>query len=270
MRNEDIIELTEKIFHNCSDNTVHLPEEDCDIPILDEPLIGFASATDPLFDELKSNPQAIGEGYMTPREWMEDSGSVLVFFFPFTEDVRSRLARSKTVITEAWKYGYPAGSALAKAIISELREQLTEKGLKVIEPSSTQRSQVPAITEGEEDVHHIVNWSNRHAGFIAGLGTFGMHRHFISEKGCCGTFAALITDCELVPTERTYTDIYENCLRCGKCAVNCPGKAIAPNGLRNLKKCAEYGAYLREKYGGGGCGRCMVDVPCEFRNPTRK
>ncbi len=151
MKNKDIIEMTGKIFHDCKDNYVHLPQENCDIPILDEPLIGFASACDPLFDELKRNPEAIGEGYMTPREWMEESRSVLVFFFPFSEEVRSRLARSETVITESWKYGYPAGSALAKAIVAELKEQLIEKGLKVIEPSSTQRSTVPAITEGEED-----------------------------------------------------------------------------------------------------------------------
>lgn len=271
MNNKDILEMMRTIFFDSADNTIHLPEENCDVPVLEEPLIGFASASDPYFEELRRNPEAIGEGFMTPKEWLSDAKSVIVFFFPYSEDIRSRLAASKTVITEAWKYGYPAGSALAKKMALCLKEMLEKEGTAVIEPTGDprfSRTGIPAVTGGEEDVHYIVSWSSRHAGFAAGLGTFGMHRHLITERGTCGSLASLITNHEFSVTERHYTDIYEYCIRCGQCAANCPPEAISPKGLRNLKKCSAYGGYLRENYGGGGCGRCMTGVPCEHRNPS--
>ncbi len=273
MKNEDILAMTEAVFRSAEDNVVHLPEENIDVPILEEPLVGFAAADDPLFDELKNNPKAIGDVFMTPREWMEDAKSVIVFFFPYTEEIRGRLRESDKVITEAWKYGYPAGSDLAKAVALRLKEKLEAEGLRVVDPQTDprrSRTSVPAVTNGEEDVHYMTTWSTRHGGFVAGLGTFGIHRHFISEKGTCGSFGTLITDHEFTPTERDYTDIYEYCIHCGQCARNCPPQAIDPKGLRNLKKCSGYGAYLRENYGGGGCGRCLVGVPCEHSNPSRR
>jgi len=97
-----------------------------------------------------------------------------------------------------------------------------------------------------------------------------MHRHFITNKGSCGSLATLITGHKFTPSERDYTGVYEYCIHCGQCARNCPAQAIDPNGLRNLKKCSEFGACLKEKFGGGGCGRCFVGVPCEHRNPSRR
>jgi len=39
MKNEDIIRMVNEIFYASDKNTVHLPEENIDIPILEEPLI---------------------------------------------------------------------------------------------------------------------------------------------------------------------------------------------------------------------------------------
>lgn len=273
MKNEDIRCMISKLFNETAENIIHLPEENCDVPILEEPLVGFAAADDPLFEVYKNDPEAIGEAFMTPEEWLPGAKSVIVMFFPYSEDIRGRLARSETVIHESWKYGYVPGSRLAKAIAAQLKDLLAEQGITAIEPTSTERFsrvKVPVSMDEEEDVHYMVSWSTRHAGFAAGLGTFGIHRHFITEKGSCGSLATLITDHEFTPTERDYTDIYEYCIHCGQCARNCPAKAIDPNGLRNLKKCSDYGAYLRENCGGGGCGRCFVGVPCEHRNPSRR
>ncbi len=66
MKNEDIIRMVNEIFYASDKNTVHLPEENIDIPILEEPLIGFAAADDPLFDLYKSDPSIIGETLLTP------------------------------------------------------------------------------------------------------------------------------------------------------------------------------------------------------------
>ena len=101
---------------------------------------------------------------------MEDAESVIVFFFPYTEDIRRRLAQSETVIAESRKYGYAPGSILAKEIAAHLKEQLAEQDISAIEPTSTERfvrTIIPASQNGEESAHYMVSWSTHHAGFAA-------------------------------------------------------------------------------------------------------
>jgi epoxyqueuosine reductase QueG len=271
MTKERIKELITEIFYGSENNKVHLPEEGADITILEEPLIGYAAADDPLFDEYK-DPAVIGEGWMSPREWMEDARTVIVFFFPYSEEVRSRAAASEKLINEAWKYGYPAGSTLSKEMTIELQKMMEKEGMRTLNPLNDPRmktTNVPVKNGEEDDLHFIPAWSTRHGGYVAGLGTFGINRHIITEKGCCGSLTTLFTDLVFEPTERKYTGIYENCIKCGKCAERCPGKAITIENLRNLKKCSEFGGFLREAYGGGGCAKCMFGVPCEHSNPIK-
>ena len=52
MTKERLLELV-KIRFEEAENTVHLPEENIDVPILEFPLVGFAGADDPLFKEYK-------------------------------------------------------------------------------------------------------------------------------------------------------------------------------------------------------------------------
>ena len=268
MDRNEVLSVLMEVFRSTQDNTVHLPEEDVNIPILEEPLVGFAAADDPIFLEYKK-PEAIGPEWMAPEEWLEGAKTVIAFFFPYTEEIRRRAGKSEERINEAWKYGYPAGSALAKKLSLEMAEKLKEKGVRVCLPLADERFQREQVPLPDGEVHYMVSWSSRHAGYAAGLGTFGIHRHLITEKGCCGTMAcSLIVDLELEPTPRTYTEIYENCIRCGACVSRCPAEAITMESLRSLKKCAAYAGYLRETYGGGGCGKCMVAVPCEHRNPA--
>lgn len=90
----------------------------------------------------------------------------------------------------------------------------------------------------------------------------------ITEKGCCGALTTLILDTFVEPTERKYTGLYDNCIKCGLCAVRCPAEAITIENLRNLKKCSEYGGWMREQFNSSACGKCMVAVPCEHANPA--
>jgi hypothetical protein len=48
------------------------------------PLIGFASAADPLFSELKSIASA---SHLMPDEVLPGAGAVICYFIPFAEDV---------------------------------------------------------------------------------------------------------------------------------------------------------------------------------------
>lgn len=272
MRKNNIQEMILDIFHHSEDNLVHLPEENVDIPILEEPLTGYASADDPLFEEYK-NPEAIGESWLAPHEWLESAKTVIVFFFPYSEAVRNRAAASKELINEAWKYGYPAGADLSKKMTNILQKQLEEAGLTICNPIFDPRMKTTSfkvMSGNEEDRHYIPSWSTRHAAYAAGLGTFGIHRHLITEKGSCGSLTTLITDAEFEPDPRPYTELYEYCIHCGACALRCPADAITLKYLRNLKKCSDFGHYLTDNFGGGGCGKCLFGVPCEHTNPSKK
>ncbi|MBR3294791.1 MAG: hypothetical protein IKI62_00845 [Clostridia bacterium] len=68
MDKKKIFDLMKEVFH-ASDNTVHLPDEDIDVPILEEPIMSIAKADDPLFLEMK-NEEVIGENWLSPEEWL--------------------------------------------------------------------------------------------------------------------------------------------------------------------------------------------------------
>lgn len=103
---------------------------------------------------------------------------------------------------------------------------------------------------------------------VAGLGTFGVHRHLITKSGCSGVFASMILDCEMEPTASDYKDPYDYCLHCGACVARCPAGAITVENLRNLKECRTYAATLRTETDPGYCGKCLVGIPCEFVKPS--
>ena len=113
------------------------------------------------------------------------------------------------------------------------------------------------------------NWSERHVAYIAGLGTFGLSRGLITEKGMAGRFGSLVTTAELPVTERPYTDLYEYCSRCGACIRRCPVGAITQEGKRH-EPCSEYLAEMKHRFAPRyGCGKCQVKVPCMAGIPKK-
>lgn len=74
----------------------------------------------------------------------------------------------------------------------------------------------------------------------------------------------------LDPDARNYTGIDDYCVKCGVCALNCPGKAISLRHGKNNIKCNKYVEAMKKKYSPRyGCGKCQVGVPCEFRKPGK-
>jgi epoxyqueuosine reductase QueG len=108
------------------------------------------------------------------------------------------------------------------------------------------------------------NWSERHAAFTAGLGTFSRNRSLITRLGAAGRFGSVITDAELEPTPRPYLGVTEYCDDCGLCVDRCPCRAIAASGKDN-QVCSAYLATTKVLYAPRyGCGKCQTGVPCEF------
>ncbi len=252
-------------------NQTHLPEENVDIPIMDAPIYGFAAADDPIFDTFKK-PEVIGETFMSPKEWMPEARTVAVFYFSFSEEVRRRHRAATGPLNEAFVTAYGEHAKVVVPFAQAMSAALEKEGVKVFNPTWDMKHpsvSTPWDNGGEEDLHWSVAWSTRHLAFAAGLGTFGVHRHIITEKGCCGAMVTLILDCELEPTKRPYTDPYEYCSRCGTCTTRCPVNAISLEHLRNLKKCNARAMELFKLYKKGNCAKCMVGVPCEDRIPVK-
>lgn len=123
-------------------------------------------------------------------------------------------------------------------------------------------------------------WSERHAAYAAGLGSFSLNDGLITQKGIAHRCGSVITDAFIPPTARLHGDHRANCLHfprgdCGLCIPRCPAGAISPHG-HDKEKCRAY-VYeqLRESVGRTygimetGCGLCQTGVPCEARIPAR-
>ncbi len=264
--------LAERTFEGVKDlNVAHLPVEGVDLPILDAPIIGFAAADDPLFDSFK-DPKIIGSNFLTPLERMPSAKTVVVFYFSFTEEIRSRHRACTEAQSEAWNEGYGGHGKVVVAFAKGMMAALENEGVGVVNPTWDMEhptTTTPFFNGDEDDLAFNVPWSTRHVAFVAGLGTFGVHKHIITEKGCCGAMVTLLLDCELEPTPRAYTDPYEYCSHCGACTTRCPLHAITMEHLRNLKKCAGRTRELMAISGKGNCAKCMVGVPCEAGIPTK-
>lgn len=85
IRNEDyIINQIIEFVENDPSNT--LPAQN-NIRIYETPIIGFASANDPCFNEL-CKPGIVGPKFILPEEWLPNAKSVIVYFLPFTKEIR--------------------------------------------------------------------------------------------------------------------------------------------------------------------------------------
>jgi epoxyqueuosine reductase QueG len=231
--------------------------------IFDAPIFAAAAAADPLFARLK-DADSVGAHHLLPADWTPDARFVLSVFFPFSERVRAgniTAAEGRTPTAE-WLHGRIEGQKHIAFISAAAAECLRRAGFSAVVPSADKRFRSFDFTS---------NWSERHVAFVCGLGTFGLSRGLITEKGVAGRFTSLVTSMELFPTRRGYTELYEHCIFCGLCARRCPADAIS---IETGKAHAPCSALLDEtrtlfspRY---GCGKCQVRVPCESGVPAKK
>ena len=250
------------------------------VRLFESPLIGISSAQDPLYTEEFKRVGVISPEYRSPCEWLPGAKSVISFFLPFTEDVR-RSNRAKADIpyedgllqraSATWLHGRIEGQELVNALTGYIQELLTGAGMENICPATS--GHLRMITP------YISTWSERHAAFASGLGTFGLSKGLITKKGMAGRFGSVITTGEFPADERPYTDAFEYCTMCGACQSRCPADAIrAERGCALGKDQTICGPYVN----GGklpphgprgvvryGCGKCQVAVPCEAQIPPK-
>jgi epoxyqueuosine reductase QueG len=254
----------------------------------DEPLVGFASGTDPLFFEYKT---LISPLHQTPREIMaaalREKGqplslsaveqiSVISWVLPAAEDTRKSNRREDRFPSKLWAYTRDFGEACNDALRRHVTGFLENMGHVAVAPVL-----LPSYKSfRDEKVGLASPWSERHVAFACGLGTFSLNDGFITPKGIAVRIGSVVTLLRLTPSEKKHRHVRENCLffrneTCGKCIPRCPAGAISESG-HDKDKCWEYigSKPLHEKrleYGlknpSTSCGLCQTGVPCEFQIP---
>lgn len=254
-------------------------------PMFDEPLVGFINGDDPIFNDYK---RIIGDFHWRPRDMMEqcakDEGyqddvkdvSVICWILPIVKKTIKSNAERDDFPSPRWAhtrdYGEKFNVLLRKHVVGLLRDE----GLLAVAPMDSSYFQ-PIM---DERVGFASTWSERHAMYAAGLGTFSLTDALITPRGIAHRCGSVIVNMKLKPTPRIYEDHYANCLfhnsgSCGTCIKRCPSGALSEEG-HDKSKCGVY-VYqciegLREEYGidvTTGCGLCQAGVPCSTRIPKR-
>ena len=248
-------------------------------PAWDEPLVGFSRGDDPLYRQYKDD---IGDFYWTPAEIFQETFqaepqglTVISWILPQTKATRHDNRRGKTYPAERWLrsrlFGEQANLALARHVVKSLREA----GVRAVAPELAPLWKWQA----SERYGFASNWSNRHAAYAAGLGTFSLCDGLITPRGKAMRCGSVVAEIAVEPTPRTYNDHRAYCLfysrngQCGKCIPRCPAGALSEAGHDKLK-CRNYlfdvlADYSKNLYGlaSYGCGLCQTGVPCESRIP---
>jgi epoxyqueuosine reductase QueG len=251
-------------------------------PYFDEPLVGFAAADDPLFTEYKS---VIGAFHLTPAELAETAGdgnpwhprTVICWSLPISESTRKSNGSETLYPSRAWAKTRNDGEAFNASLRRHLVSYLCAAGYHALAPQLH-----PAWREYlETPVGVASSWSERHAAYAAGLGTFSLNDALITPRGIAHRLGSVITDLEMAPSRKPYPDHKSNCLyhregTCGVCIGRCPVGALSKSGHdKPICRNHVYGTIpkaVAERFevASTGCGLCQTKVPCESRIPQGK
>jgi len=268
--------LWRQIPENCLAEQDALRPELAGMKLFDAPLVGFGAAEDSLFQDFKK-PEIIGPWFRTPEEWLPGAKTVVSFFFPFTEEVRKSNRCRKEEPSDEWLHGRIEGQACLTAFTDRLQEWLQKNGIDACVPATDPRFK--AVHNGNKFHEYGCvtertfgsNWSERHAAYVCGLGTFGLSKGLITERGMAGRFASVIIGERLEADVRPYTEVYEYCTLCGACVRRCPASAIDLETGKDHVTCRKWLLQMSEIHAPRyGCGLCQTGVPCESRRPKKQ
>lgn len=276
MDKEKMIEELTGLFMTCEGNTVSgdIALEGCEgLVMFEEPVFGFSAADDSIYETFKRK-DVIGKNFMLPGEWLPGAKSVVSFFLPFTERVKSSNTGTPEETSPEWLHARIEGQAFLNAYTEKLKEYFESRGAKTCVPATDARfaTKGSVLPPWDRKVLHITsNWSERHVAYASGLGTFCLTRGLISSKGVAGRYGSIIVTEAIEPDERPYEGVYDYCIMCGACVSRCPAGAISLKHGKNQLKCKLWMDKTGKRYDPRyGCGKCQVGVPCESGIPGRR
>jgi len=252
---------------NCIRKEIALKPDIEGMFIFDEPLFGYASASDSCFSEVKK-PEIIGAHFMAPEEWLQGAKTVIALFLPFTAQVKKANSLGMAWPADEWLQARIHGQAFQLKICRFAADLLKGEGFDTLAPMLDPRlsAKSPLTNDKTETAFYTSNWSERHVAYVAGLGTFGLSKGLISRKGVAGRYLSVITKGSFEPDPRPYKGVYDYCINCGACVRNCPAGAISKEKGKLHYPCSVFVDLTKEKHAPYyGCGKCQVKVPCESK-----
>lgn len=247
----------------------------------EEAVVGFSRGDDPLYDAYK---ELVGPFHWTPLEIFDrtfpglaaTAGELTVIAWvvahnPLTkEDNR----RERFYPSERWARARIFGEEVNEKLRRHVVAALEAEGYAAVAPALSPHWE----QEASERYVFASTWSERHAAYASGLGTFGLCDGLITPLGKAVRVGSVIARIRIPPTGRPYKDHHEYCLfysrgLCKKCIARCPVGALSEAG-HDKKKCRSHvrpvtEEYVKAHYGfdGYGCGLCQTGVPCESKIP---
>ncbi len=271
-----VIELIEALWAGPG-NDMHRDEPE---QAWDPPLIGFANGADALWEQYKT---VVDPSHWTPMEawrlaYPDVDGApgdltVVSWILPQTEATK-RDQREQTLFpAERWSRTRVYGEQANHRLRCDVAHALSDAGFPTVAPVASPQW---GIRDSAKYVY-TSNWSERHAAYAAGLGTFGLCDGLITPVGKAMRTGSVVARIPIPASPRPYTDHHAYCLffakgTCGECIDRCPVGAISTAGHDKLKCEAHLNrsrAYVNATYGfdGYGCGLCQAGVPCESGIP---
>lgn len=236
----------------------------------DAPLVGIAAADDPIFLQFKSDEMIYGQALRLPGDWLAGAKSVISFFLPYTARVRESNGPELSRPSDEWLHARIEGQDFLMKVCEAIKSWLAEEGYSAIIPAAGPDFAIHRDDSAQSRGEPVYksSWSERHAAYAAGLGTFSLSKHIITEKGVCGRFGSIITDAVLEPTPRPYSQPYEYCTFCGACAYRCPVDAISVEKGKDILLCADFVEGTKLSFAPRyGCGKCQIKLPCSYKRP---
>jgi epoxyqueuosine reductase QueG len=247
-----------------------------------DPLVGFSNGADPLWEDYKEH---VGPFHLMPMDIFKDAFpsvsassvdlTVISWTLPQTEATRTDNRKESEWPAERWARARIFGEIFNNKLRTHLVAELTAAGIEAV---AAMHSPLWS-TQTSETYGFASTWSERHAAYASGLGTFGLCDGLITPKGKAMRTGSVIANIMVDPTPRPYTDHHEYCLFytegiCGKCIPRCPVNALSKEGHDKIT-CRAYlkpetADYVKTNFGfeGYGCGLCQTGVPCESKIPT--
>jgi epoxyqueuosine reductase QueG len=248
------------------------------------PLVGFSKGDDPLYEDYKEH---VGPFYMTPwevfaitfRDFSVKPGelTVISWILPQTQATKADNRRETFYPSERWArvriFGEQVNEKLRKHVVATLESN----GYQAVAPTLT-----PQFSTRISPKYGLAStWSERHAAYASGLGTFGLCDGLITPVGKAMRTGSVVARIDIPLTKRPYSDHREYCLFftegiCGKCISRCPVGAVTEAG-KDKRRCLGHlrpgtADYVKSnyKFDGYGCGLCQTGVPCESKIPKKK
>ena len=273
--------LIQDFIDHCPEN--HLKDADRE-QAFDTPLVGFANGADPLFADFKEH---VGPFHWTPHEIFSQTFpeltaspeelTVISWVLPQTRATKADNRKETRFPAERWTRARTFGEEVNVKLRQHVEKMLDKKDVAAVAPMLAPRWE----RKMSERHGYASTWSERHAAYACGLGTFSLSDGLITPLGKAIRVGSVVAHIEITATPRPYTDHLAHCLffthgTCGKCMDRCPAGAITGAGHDKVR-CKTYmrkevAPYIKTTYGftGKGCGLCQTKVPCESKIPVAK